>query len=1160
MKNSSNHMHPGMNKFAFCTFLLLVMVMPGLKDLQASGLPVSSGTQQTNEKRVTLNVKDRTLVSILSEIKNQTGLVYGFRDNRDATSNERYSINVTNVTVEEALTTLLKDSKFTFEINDGVILILTKVAQAAQQIQEEDLVTVKGRVLDEKGAPLPGAAVIIHGTTQGVSTDSDGRYTLKVRPDDVLRFTFIGYKDEVVPIEGQETVNVRLESESAEMEEAVVVAFGTQKKESIVSAITTVRPMDLKSSSSDLTTQLAGKIAGIVGWQTGGLPGALTEEEMNTKFYVRGITSFQSGANRDPLILIDGVESSKLDLSRLVPEDIESFSVMKDASATAMYGARGANGVILVTTKKGEEGSVYTSVRYEAVMSMPTREIDVVDPIEYMRLYNEALMTRNPLATPQYSALDISRRQSGNFPSWAYPANDWYDIMFKDVNTNHRLGVNIRGGSKVMQYYASLNYTRDMGMLKTDQLNEFDVNIKNSTLSFRVNLNVNLHPQIQLLYNTTTNWDKYHGPATDVTQAYQLAFKADPVAFAPTYPADLTYNWEHIRFGSRSTGADNPYAQLHSGYRERSRYSTTNQLEYIHNLSSLVKGLELRGRVALTQIGYFETPYTTTPFFYRLQSYNESTGEHTLFALNPDEADRTIDKGEGSSTTETQINYEIRAYHTAAWKDHQTSLTAVFNAMQQMESDSQNKSYLESIEHRNLGFSMRAAYGYKDRYFLEGSFGYNGSERFAKRNRMGFFPAVGAAYVLSSEPWMAGAQKWLPFLKLRASWGKVGNDGIIDRPRFVHLEEVVESTINSNRPGMPTDKGWFIQNYANPDIQWEVAEQVNFGVEAKMFNGIFEFTLDAYQQVRHNILSYRRTIPAHVGIESDQLDNIGKGRTRGIDFNGKIQHAFTPDFWIILNGTLTYAKSIYQYIEEPTDKPAWQSKIGHEISQQVGFVDQGLFRDQYEIDNAPTQSGNYMPGDIRYRDINNDGVINYDDAVHIGFPETPRITYGFNGYITYKNWEFNFAFQGSGKRGFFINPQAVTPFYAGNVLQAIADDHWTETNMKSHPLWPRLSLNNIAVHNQEENYYREANTTGDVYKSTYFMRECRFLRCTSLELAYSLPDKLEKKLRMQYVKFFFRANNPFIISNFDLWDVELGESGFNYPIQKTFALGLNFSF
>ena len=256
--------------------------------------------------------------------------------------------------------------------------------------------------------------------------------------------------------------------------------------------------MDLKSSSSDLTTSFAGRIPGMIAWQTGGIPGALTEEEMNTKFYIRGITSFQTGANIDPLILIDGVESSKLDLSRIAPEDIETFSVLKDASATAMYGARGANGVIMVTTKKGEEGSVYASARYEAVFSMPTKEIDVVDPITYMRMYNQAGVGRGQLSTPKYSEEVINRTASGKYPSWVYPANDWYNLMFKNYNVNHHAGISIRGGSKVIQYYTSVNYVRDMGMLKTDKLNDFDCNISNNQTSFRANLNIDLKAGIKI--------------------------------------------------------------------------------------------------------------------------------------------------------------------------------------------------------------------------------------------------------------------------------------------------------------------------------------------------------------------------------------------------------------------------------------------------------------------------------------------------------------------------------------------------------------------------------------------------------------------------------------------------------------------------------------
>ena len=517
------------------------------------------------------------------DIQKQTGVNFAY----EKTQVEQFkpvTISIKGATVEEVLKIILKDTGFTYKITGNNIAIVKQ-----QETSTVKLIQVSGKVTDEKGNSIPGATVIIHGTTQGVATDVDGRYTLAVKPDDVLRVSFVGYKPEVVPIKGKTKVNVALNPTAENIEEVQVVAFGTQKKESVVSAITTVRPMDLKSSSSDLTSSLAGRVAGIIGWQTGGMPGALTEEEMNTKFYVRGITSFNQNASSEPLILIDGVESSKLDLSRMAPEDIETFSVLKDASATAMYGARGANGIIVVTTKKGQEGSVYATARYEAVFSMPTKEIEVVDPITWMKMYNQALLTRNPNATPKYSVEQINRTASGKYPDWLYPANDWYDMMIKDYTLNHRFGLNIRGGSKILQYYASVNYNRDLGQQKTDKLNDFEVGIKSNSTTFRANLTINLKAGIQLLINSATTFDKYHGPMVGASSVYGMAFSASPVDFAAVYPADETYNWPHIRFGTTTAKQTNPYMQLHQGYQERSRYSTSNRFEYIQNFSSLVK-------------------------------------------------------------------------------------------------------------------------------------------------------------------------------------------------------------------------------------------------------------------------------------------------------------------------------------------------------------------------------------------------------------------------------------------------------------------------------------------------------------------------------------------------------------------------------------------
>lgn len=1136
-------------KIALCIFL----VSATLSAVPKSTFGATSSVFQVIQKKVKISMKNATLEAILTEINRQTGLDYGFQSNGSVDKNRRFTLEVTDVTVEEALNTLLKDSPYDYVLEKNRIVIVIREKKPVQ------LIAVTGRVVDEKGNPIPGATVLIQGTTQGVATDADGRYTINTRSEDALRISFIGYKTEVVPLKGKTKLNVRLNPTAENIEEVTVVAFGEQKKESVVSAITTVDARTLKSSSSDLTSQFAGKIAGIVGWQTGGIPGALTEEEMNTKFYIRGITSFQSKANIDPLILIDGVESSKLDLSRMTPEDIETFSVMKDASATAMYGARGANGVILITTKKGQEGSVYTSVRYEAVLSMPTREIEVVDPINYMKMYNQALLARNPDATPQYSVERIERTGSPSYPSWVYPANDWYDIMFHDYSINHRAGLNIRGGSRLVQYYTSVNYVRDEGMLKTDRLNQFKCNIENSTFSFRTNLNIDLSAGIRLNINTSANLDKYRGPYADVSQAYYLAFNASPVDFAPTYPADESSNWPHLRFGAVDQNTTNPYLILHQGYKDRRRYSAVARAEYIHNLSTLLKGLELRASVSMNQTGYYANAYKTVPYMYALKDYDFETGVHQLNALNSSEASRTLTKDTDgqhtNSSQSTQMSYEVRGLHVAAWGEHQTSLTVVFNA--QETTYSQTASVLDGIPNRNMGVSMRGTYGWRDKYFAEASFGYNGSERFAKDHQFGFFPALGAAWIASKERFLADhTAHWLSFLKFRFSWGKVGNDGVIKTPRFTHLPLLDNDSALDPAPSGNNISRPYVASYPNEKLTWEIAEQSNIGIETKFFGGIVELNADIYQEIRHNILDYRYTMPSTTGLEKPQIGNVGKARSRGIDLSGKIQHAFTPDLWMILNGTFTYSKATYREIEEATSKPEWQRREGHELSQQIGYIAEGLFRDQAEINNSPTQGGDIMPGDIRYRDINEDGVIDVNDATYIGFPTTPRVIYGFSGFFNFKNIEFSFAFQGSGKRAFFMNPQNISPFVDNRaMLKAIYDDHWSADNMKEHPFWPRLSTQSITAHNPQEAW-----TGSEERRSTYFMRECSFLRCTSIELAYNLPREFLQRLRMQTVKFYARVNNPFLITNFKVWDVELGDNGFNYPIQRTWSIGLNLSF
>lgn len=1110
--------------------------------------------KQIEEKKVTLNVENKSIKEILLEIKKQSQMSFSYGDYKEFETIKK-SITLKNATVKEALNILFADTNFSYKIGANGVSILRKQVQPKPSSEKA---MVKGKILSSDKKPLPGATVIVKGTSAGAIVNAEGDFAVSAKVNDILQIDFLGYTPVEFRIkEDSQNILILMKQEVMEVEDVVVTAFGQrQRKESLVGSVSTVNAKQLKSSSSDLTSSFAGNIAGMVAWQTGGIPGALTEDEMNTKFYIRGITSFQSSANIDPLILLDGVESSKLDLARIDPEDIESFSVLKDAAATAMYGARGANGVIYVTTKKGQSGDVYTSVRYEAVASMSTRDIDVIGPQDYMRLYNEAYLGRNPYGTPRYTKERIENTNNPNLPYFVNPGNDWYNTMFNNMSINHRFAMNVRGGSDKVQYYASLNYNQDNGMLKTDQLNQFDVNIKNQGFTLRVNLNIDLAKGAKLVMTSFSTLDKYHGPYTDVKKAYSMAFKANPVDFAPTYPADDYYKWNHIRFGG-SEKSYNPYAQLHLGYTDRMRYSTSNRVEYIQKLDFITKGLEFRGNASLNQEGLFAASFGTSPYYYSLGSYDYATGKHTLLPVNED-GKRTLGSTPigGGSSAQTRMSGELSFMYSGAWGKHTASSMLLFNASENR--SAQPGTLFNSFPQRNLSLAASATYGYNDKYFVQGSFGYNGSERFAKNNRMGFFPSVGISWVLTKEEFMKPIANVLPFFKTRFSWGKVGNDGIIKDPRFVHLSSITNEKSSKFRPfGVKQPYAYVIQNYANPEVMWEVAEQLNLGLDFKLFKGLIEMNADIYREIRHNVLDYRTTIPASLGLSKATLDNVGKVNSRGIDLTLKVQHSFTSNLWMILNSTFTYNRAEFLEIEEATNKPAWQKKVGREISQPYGYIAEGVFMDEAEIINSPFQNANIMPGDIRYRDINNDRKIDLYDAVPIGFPETPRIIYGFNAFVTYKNLEFNISFQGMGQRSFFLNPQQISPFDGNNaVLKAIADDYWTPTNASNKPFWPRLSTDNIIRQNPQENYASNMETK----KSTYFMNDGQFLRCKSIEVGYNLPKKLVAKIGLRNVKAYIRTNNPFVMTPFDVWDIELGSSGFNYPIQRTYSAGINVSF
>ena len=1036
------------------------------------------------------------------------------------------------------------------DLRAEVFPVVAKVQQSSK---------FKGKISDTVGDPLPGATVQIKGSTKGVIADMDGNFEFDDCPiNSTLVVSYIGMETKEIKYTGQKFLNIVMEAKTDELEEVTVVAFAKQKKESVLSSITTVKPAELKVPSSNLTTAFAGRVAGLISYQTSGEPG-----KDNASFFIRGITTFGAEAKKDPLILIDGIELSTEDLARLNTDDIASFTIMKDATATALYGARGANGVISVTTKEGKEGKVSVNARVENSFSSPTKRVKIADPVTFMRMQNEAIKTRDPMGLALYSEEKITMTERGLYPD-IYPATDWYDTMFKNTTINQRANLSISGGGTVARYYVAANISKDNGNMKVDKRNNFNSNINLMKYAVRSNVNVNLTKTTELILRMSATFDEYTGPIGGGSTMYKEVMQANPVLFKPYYEPDEQYAYaNHILFGNYgSANYVNPYALALKGYNDYSKNTMLTQFEFKQKLDMVTEGLFARVKINMDRYSEYSVDRNYKPFFYNIGTSDLLTNSYTLIRLNPSEGTEYIDYNPGNRYIDTSFYLEAAAEYNRTFEDKHTVNALLVYTMRNKKSGIADDLQL-SLPNRNIGLAGRLAYNYDSRYFAEFDFGYNGSERFAKHNRMGFFPAVGMAWVTSSEPFMSSVSSVIDFLKFRVSYGKVGNDGIISSPRFAYAPSFGASSgyfdPQAGSGGRAELMPQQVINYGNDNIKWEIAEQLNFGLETKFFKGLVELNIDAYQEIRHNIIGYRSNIPANTGIAYEQLANIGKSRSRGIDFSGKIQHAFNKDLWVILNGTFTYNKVIYRAIEEATEKPDWQRKVGKEISQPMGYIAEGLFQDEAEIKNSPKQNGDVMPGDIRYRDINGDGYIDVNDATFIGFPETPGIIYGFQGFVNYKNFEFNFAFQGAGRRSFFMDPRKLSPFVDDHaMLTAIYKDHWSDDNMAKKPFWPRLSTYNLVAHNPEEDWYNSKAV--ETRKSTYFMRSCHFLRCTSLELAYNMPQNLMKRWKLQNMKFFVRANNPFLFSNFKVWDVELGEDGFNYPIQKTYALGLNFSF
>ncbi len=1008
-----------------------------------------------------------------------------------------------------------------------------------------------GIVKEDAGGGLPGVSISIKGTTRGTMSDGFGEFKLSANVGDIFVFSFIG-KNKIEKVAGQRSViDVVMFDDQTQLEEVQVVAFGTQKKSSVIASITTMKPSELKQPASNLTSALAGKIPGIISYQSSGEPG-----RDNAQFFVRGVTTF--GYKTSPLILIDGFEASANDLARMEPDNIESFSILKDASATVLYGARGANGIIMVATKSGHEGAAKMNIRFDTHVATPTQMTELLDGVEYMKLYNQARISRDPVLGAYYSEQKIQSTAQGLNPM-IYPNIDWYEQLFEKSTVNKKMNFDVSGGGKVATYYVAAGYENETGLLKVDKKNNFNNNIDINRVSLRSNVIFKLTTTTTLDTRIHGLFERYTGPFRTASNIFGMVMNSNPVDFPAVYQADPAHAYTtHILFGNTSVGGSlkqNPYAEMVRGYEDRNESSITAMATLTQDLKFITKGLKLQLKGSVNTWGKYTSTRSYSPFYYDLESYNQVTGDYTLFGLNPTGGQAYLGDINPGRDASGHFYYEARMNWDREFGKHSVGFMTVGMLEENLLTGGNSTSIYETLPEKNMGNSGRVTYDFDKRYFVEFAYGYNGSEKFDGDSRYGFFPSVGGGWLVSNEKFFEPFKDVMNTLKFKFTWGMVGNDAISNRSgRFFYLSDISKGGAGYRWGStfMNEYGGYTVDRYANPEITWEVSTKYNLGLEASFFDDALKLQWDVFKDNRDNIYLNRENFPATAGLEATISGNVGKVNSQGIDGSIDYQHFFNKDLWLTGRANYTFSTNKYIELDEKNYPDEYLKKRGQSTNQWWGLIAERLFVDEAEILNSPKQDfGEYMAGDIKYKDVNGDGTVNNNDKVPLGLSTVPEIQYGFGISAGYKKFDFSFFFQGNGRVSLFVNPgtgdNGIAPFSSRrNALAIIAEDHWSETNPDVHAFWPRLSVDPIANNTQT---------------SSWWLRNGAFLRLKTVEMGFNIPEYgAVKKLGLKTSRIYLSAENLFVTSKFKLWDPEMGRGGLGYPPNQRFNIGIQLSF
>lgn len=922
--------------------------------------------------------------------------------------------------------------------------------------------------------------------------------------------------------------------------------MGARKKINITGAITNVNVDDMKHyATSNISNALAGNVPGVIAMQTSGQPGRNKSE-----FWIRGISTF--GAGSSAYILVDGFERESIDDLNI--EDIANFTVLKDASATAIYGSKGANGVVLITTKRGEAGRIKVNAKFETSYNSRTKTPEFVSGETYASLLNEASVTRSQGL--YYSPAELELYANGLDPD-LYPNVDWKNLLLKDGAMSYRANLNISGGGQTARYYASISYVNDEGMYKTDATlrDKYNTNANYSRWNYRLNLDIDASSTTVIRIGTAGDLSLRNAPGQGDDHTWDALFGYNailtPIMYSNGYVPMININRDDYR--------SNPWVMTtQTGYKQEWNNNLQTNVSLEQDLRFVTPGLRFTGRVGYDTYNYNSINHLQYPERWYANGRDKETGEIIFDRIKPMVPMEQSSNNSGSRRLFVDL---LLNYNRTFAEAHTVGGVFRYTYDENIQTQNIGNDIKNSVARKNMGIAGQVSYNFKSRYFVDFNFGYNGSENFADGHRFGFFPAVSGAWVLTNESFMQN-QNVLDLFKIRYSYGKVGNDVMPFRfPYLYTIDYSGDGVYNFGTLSNPTrgeyNHGLHYTGLASPYVTWEVSTKQDVGIDLALFNNKFNLTADYFHEKRTGIFMERKYLPGIAGFESNPWANVGATKLEGVDGHFSYSDRF-GEVGLTVRGNMTYSKNtILNYDVENNSYP-YQFQTGHRYGQVRGLIAEGLFKDYDDIRNSPKQTfGNYQPGDIKYKDVNGDGVINGDDEVAIGATRTPNLIYGVGASVSWRGFDFNVLFQGAGKSSVIINGKTVWAFSEdryGQILADLVDDRWIDAetakelnltpNEDVNATFPRLAIANSATANNYRN-------------SSYWMRDMSYVRLKNLEIGYSLPKNIVNAIHFDSVRFYVQGSNILTWSSFKLWDPEMGSSnGEAYPLSRSFTAGV----